>query len=64
MRKPRSAVDAGDVKSRADAMGVLIRAGVDPEDAAEKVGLDVDFTGAVPTSLRLPEAEAGRLEAT
>lgn len=56
--------DAGDVKSRADAMGVLIRAGVDPEDAAEKVGLDVDFTGAVPTSLRLPEAEAGRLEAT
>ena len=58
------ASDAGDVKSRADAMGVLIRSGVDPEDAAAKVGLDVDFTGAVPTSLRLPEAEAGRLEAT
>lgn len=61
---PASGSGASDVKARADAMGVLIRAGVDPEDAAAKVGLDVDFTGAVPTSLRLPEADAGRLEAT
>lgn len=56
--------DSADVKSRADAMGVLIRAGVDPEDAAAKTGLDVDFTGAVPTSLRLPETDASKLESS
>jgi hypothetical protein len=43
-------------------MGVLIRAGVDPEDAAKQVGLDVNFTGAVPVSLRQPTAEAAKLE--
>ena len=53
----------GDVKTKADAMGVLIRAGVAPASAAERVGLDgVEFTGAVPVSLRLPEAEATKLE--
>lgn len=51
------------VKEAADAMGVLIRAGVDPEDAAQQVGLaGLKFTGAVPTSLRLPAADANQLE--
>ena len=55
--------DPAAVKAKADAMGVLIRAGVDPEDAANRVGFSgLDFTGAVPTSLRLPEREASALE--
>lgn len=59
-----AAAEASDVKAKADAMGVLIRAGVDPISAAEKVGLPgVKFTGAVPTSLRLPETDAADLEA-
>lgn len=58
-----SAADPAQVKAKADAMGVLIRAGVDPESAAAQVGLDdVAFTGAVPTSLRLPEQAAAELE--
>lgn len=56
-------LDPAAIKAKADAMGVLIRAGVKPEDAADQVGLSgVEFTGAVPTSLRLPEAEAASLE--
>lgn len=52
-----------DVKAMADALGVLIRAGVDPVDAAHRVGLDgIDFTGAVPVSLRVPSADAAKLE--
>ena len=58
-----SGEDAAAIKAKADAMGVLIRAGVDPQDAADKVGMgDVDFTGAVPTSLRLPTTDARSLE--
>lgn len=57
------ATDAADVKARADAMGVLIRAGVEPSEAAERVGLaGVEFTGAMPTSLRLPARDAAGLE--
>ena len=52
-----------ELKQRMDALGVAVRAGVDPEAAARVVGLPgVEFTGAVPVSLRLPEAEATRLE--
>ena len=52
-----------DIKSKAEALGILIRAGVDPEEAAARVGLaGVEFTGAMPTSLRLPEADAAKLE--
>ena len=52
------------MKQQADALGVLIRAGVDPQDAARRVGLsDVAFTGAVPVSLRLPDHDAADLEA-
>lgn len=55
--------EAADIKAKADAMGVLIRAGVDPADAAIRVGLPgVKFTGAVPVSLRLPTSEAAALE--
>lgn len=44
-------------------MGVLIRAGVESEDAAAAVGLKgIQFTGATPVSLRLPESEAAHLE--
>lgn len=54
-----------DVKAQADAMGVLIRSGVQAEDAATRVGLaGLTFTGAVPVSLRLPETEAANLEET
>lgn len=56
-------LDPDEIKAKADAMGVLIRAGVEPADAATRVGLDgVAFTGAVPTSLRLPTADASSLE--
>lgn len=55
--------EAADIKAKADAMGVLIRAGVDPDDAAARVGLPgVKFTGAVPVSLRLPTTDAAGLE--
>jgi hypothetical protein len=52
------------MKERFDALGVAIRAGVDPQDAARQVGLPgIQFTGAVPVSLRLPQSEAKDLEA-
>lgn len=55
--------DAADLKARFDALGVAIRSGVDPGDAASRLGLaGVKFTGAVPVSLRMPEAEAAGLE--
>lgn len=51
------------MKDQADALGVLIRAGVEPESAAAQAGLSgVEFTGAVPVSLRLPETDAANLE--
>ncbi|WVX87991.1 portal protein [Arthrobacter phage TforTroy] len=55
--------EAAALKAKADAMGILIRSGVDAENAAKQVGLEgVEFTGAVPVSLRLPQAEAAPLE--
>lgn len=60
---PDPAAQASAVKAQADALGALIRSGVDPVNAAQQVGMaGVEFTGAVPVSLRLPEAEAGQLE--
>jgi hypothetical protein len=45
------------LKEQFDALGVAIRSGVDPDDAARRVGLEgVKFTGAIPTTLR-PAAE-------
>lgn len=55
--------ESADLKGRADALGILVRAGVDPDDAAVRVGLPgVKFTGAVPVSLRQPETDARGLE--
>jgi hypothetical protein len=52
-----------EVKGAADAMGVLIRSGVRDTNAAAQVGLEgLEFTGALPTSLRLPVEEAEGLE--
>ncbi|GAA3230750.1 hypothetical protein GCM10017691_23990 [Pseudonocardia petroleophila] len=51
------------IKARAEALGVLIRSGADPESAAARVGLaGLTFTGAVPVTLRVPEADAAGLE--
>lgn len=51
------------LKDSFDAIGVAVRAGVDPDEAADRVGMPgLKFTGAVPVSLRLPEADAVRLE--
>lgn len=55
--------EASDLKARFDALGVAIRAGVDPADAARRLGLEgIGFTGAIPTSLRVPQSDAGSLE--
>ncbi len=56
------AVDAVELKAKADALGALIRAGVSAESAAAQAGLTVDFTGATPVSLRLPDSIADKLE--
>jgi hypothetical protein len=57
------ATDADDLRRRFEALGIGVRAGVDPEDAARRLGLaGIEFTGAVPTSLRLPESDAADLE--
>lgn len=56
--------EAARMKALFDALGAAIRAGVDPEDAARRLGLEgIKFTGATPVSLRLPEDDAARLEA-
>lgn len=50
---------------RIDNLGKLIRSGATPESSAEVVGgglEDVEFTGAVPVTLRQPETEAAKLE--
>jgi len=52
-----------DLKAIYDALGAGIRAGVDPQDVAESLGIDVAFTGATPVSLRLPESTASDMEA-
>ncbi|WGW12742.1 hypothetical protein LWF01_02925 [Saxibacter everestensis] len=52
-----------DLKVRFDALGIAVRAGVDPADAANRISLPgVKFTGATPVALRLPEAVAVKLE--
>lgn len=55
--------EANAIKAKFDALGVAIRSGVDPDNAAQLVGLDgVEFTGAIPVSLRPPADEAADLE--
>lgn len=58
-----AAEDPAAIKAKADAMGVLIRSGVEPDNAARIVGFTgLGFTGAVPTSLRQPKEDAENLE--
>lgn len=58
-----AAMDPVKIKAKADALGALIRAGVEAESAAEQVGLKgLEFTGATPVSLRQPEDKAAQLE--
>ena len=60
---PGGVDEAQELKAKFDALGVAVRAGVDPDDAASRLGLEgVKFTGAVPVSLRMPESEVGMLE--
>lgn len=57
------ASEAAELKAKFDALGVAIRAGVEPENAAARLGLaGLAFTGAIPVSLRLPESDAAGLE--
>lgn len=52
-----------DLKAAFEALGVAVRAGVSADSALRLLGLDdVEMTGAVPVSLRLPEKEASALE--
>jgi hypothetical protein len=54
---------ADTLRAKFDALGVAIRSGVDPENAAAQLGLTgLKFTGAVPVSLRLPQEDASGLE--
>lgn len=47
--------DALALKTKFDALGIAIRAGVDQADAAGRLGLaGLKFTGATPVSLRPP----------
>jgi ribosomal protein L29 len=56
-------IDVEALKAKSDAMGVLIRSGATPESAANEVGLtNIRFSGAVPVTLRVPEAKASSLE--
>lgn len=56
-------LDSAAMKQRFDALGVAVRAGVDPDWAATRLGLDgAEFTGAVPVQLRMPEKDAVLLE--
>lgn len=54
-----SAVEEADVmKAKFDALGVAVRAGVDPVDAANRLGLNgIRFTGGIPVSLRMPNED-------
>jgi hypothetical protein len=54
---------AGELKTKFDALGVAIRAGVSPQVAASVLGLEgIEFTGAIPTSLRPLAEDADALE--
>ena len=53
-----SVEDASALKAKADAMGVLIRSGVKPDDAAHRVGLDgMEFWDARPVTLKYEDED-------
>lgn len=55
--------DAAVLKAKFEALGMAVRAGVDPEDAAGRLGLaGIKLTGGIPVSLRMPQDEASSLE--
>ncbi|MEZ5152114.1 phage portal protein [Rhodococcus zopfii] len=55
--------EAPSVKEQADALGVLVRAGADPDAAATYTGFEgLPFTGAIPVSLRPKVDDAAKLE--
>jgi hypothetical protein len=61
--KPSTTDPLEALKLQADALGVLVRLGASPESAAKVLGLDgLQFTGAVPVTLRIPEDDAVGLE--
>ncbi|UYL87132.1 portal protein [Microbacterium phage OscarSo] len=53
---------AADMRQKADALGVLIRAGVDQAEAAEAVGLPGLTFPNLPTTIRVPERDAAGIE--
>jgi len=56
-------MDPEELAQRTEVMGQLIRAGVEPNSAARQAGLQgLEFTGAVPVTLRQPENVAAKLE--
>lgn len=56
-------MSVNDARTALDALGVGVRAGADPDEVAEVVGLGgIKMTGATPVSLRLPQAEANQME--
>ncbi|MGW9021274.1 hypothetical protein ACWGOE_07320 [Leucobacter chromiiresistens] len=58
-----AAVEATEMKAKLEALGAGVRAGADPADVAERLGLsNLKFTGATPVALRLPKDEAAELE--
>lgn len=60
---PTTAMDPEELAQRTEVMGQLIRAGVEPNSAAAQAGLQgLEFTGAVPVTLRQPENVAAKLE--
>lgn len=62
---PEFVTDPGSaMKEKADAMGSLIRSGVAQEEAAATVGLEGLSFPNLPTTIRVPEAEAEGIEGT
>jgi hypothetical protein len=53
---------AQDLTERSNALGILVRAGADPEEAAAAAGLEGLSFPNVPVTVRLPEAAAAGLE--
>lgn len=63
MLTPPSGMSVEDARTALDALGVGVRAGAEFDEVAKVVGLDgLKSTGATPSSLRLPESEAAKLE--
>ena len=52
--------DAQLLKAKAEAMGIMIRAGVKAEDAARRAGIDdLTFLDGVPITLRYKDEDGG-----